>query len=140
MTPNQVDQVQQGFAKVGPMSQRAAALFYGRLFEIAPETKPLFRGDMAERGHKLVATLAFVVRGLSQLDTILPAASTLAKRHVTYGAKASHYPQVGAALLWTLEQALGPTWTPELAAAWTAAYRTLSEFMIDQAYGRGAAA
>jgi len=88
----------------------------------------------------LIATLTFVVRGLAQLDTILPAASTLAKRHVTYGAKASHYPQVGAALLWTLEQALGPTWTPELAAAWTAAYRTLSEFMIDQAYGRGAAA
>jgi nitric oxide dioxygenase len=140
MTPSQVDQVQQSFAKVGPMSQKAAALFYGRLFEIAPETKPLFRGDMAEQSHKLIATLTFVVRGLAQLDTILPAASTLAKRHVTYGAKASHYPQVGAALLWTLEQALGPAWTPELAAAWTAAYGTLSEFMIDEAYGRGAAA
>lgn len=137
MTPNQVEMVQQSFAKVGPNSHKAAALFYARLFETAPEVKPLFRGDLAEQRHKLMATLAFVVGGLAKLDTILPAASTLAKRHVTYGAKPSHYPSVGAALLWTLEQALGPAWTPELAAAWAAAYTTLSEFMIDQAYGRG---
>lgn len=140
MTPSQVELVQQSFAKVGPNSHKAAVLFYGRLFEIAPETRPLFRGDMADQRHKLMAALAFVVGGLAKLDTILPAASALAKRHVTYGAKASHYPPVGAALLWTLEQALGPAWTPELAAAWTAAYTTLSRFMIGEAYGRGEAA
>jgi hemoglobin-like flavoprotein len=140
MTPSQVELVQQSFAKVGPNSHKAAVLFYDRLFAIAPETKPLFRGDMAEQRHKLMAALALVVRGLAKLDTILPAASALAKRHVTYGAKASHYPPVGAALLWTLEQALGPAWTPELAAAWAAAYTALSEFMINEAYDRGEAA
>jgi hypothetical protein len=34
-------------------------------------------------------------------------AGALAKRHVGYGAKAEHYPVVGAALLWTLEKGLG---------------------------------
>jgi len=140
MTPEQVELIQRSFAKVAPISDTAAALFYGRLFEIAPEVKPLFRGDMAEQGRKLMATLAVVVNGLSKLDTVLPAVSGLAKRHVAYGVKASHYTPVGAALLWTLEQGLGPAWTPELAAAWTAAYTTLSGFMIDEAYGRGAAA
>lgn len=140
MTPDQVKLVQQSFTKVAPISVKAAALFYDRLFETAPEVKPLFRGDMAEQGRKLMATLAVVVNGLTDLETILPAASALAKRHVGYGVKASHYPAVGSALLWTLEQGLGPAWTPELAAAWTAAYTTLSGFMIGGAYGRGAAA
>src|SRR5262245_6018488 len=140
MTPTQVKSIQDSFAKVTPIADTAVALFYGRLFEIAPEVKPLFRGDMTEQGRKLMATLAVVVNGLTDLKTILPAASALAKRHVAYGVKVSHYAPVGAALLWTLEQGLGPAWTPELAAAWTAAYTTLSGFVIGEAYGRGAAA
>jgi hypothetical protein len=40
---------------VAPTSQ-AAALFYGRLFEIAPAVKPLLRGDMTEQGCKLMTT------------------------------------------------------------------------------------
>jgi nitric oxide dioxygenase len=47
---------------------------------------------------------------------------------------------VGGALLWTLEQGLGEAWTAEVAAAWTAAYGTLSRYMISEAYGRPQAA
>jgi hemoglobin-like flavoprotein len=140
MTPEQVAFVQQSFAKVAPISDAAAKLFYDRLFEIAPEVKPLFHGDMAEQGRKLMATLAVVINGLTKLDAILPAASALAKRHVDYGVRPEHYGSVGAALLWTLERGLGPEWTPELAEAWTAAYTVLSEYMISQAYGRSEAA
>ena len=140
MTPQQIKLIQDSFAKVAPISEQAAALFYGRLFDIAPEVKPLFRGDMKEQGRKLMATLAVVVNGLSNLDAVLPAASALAKRHLAYGVKPGHYVPVGAALLWTLEQGLGPQWTPELAAAWTAAYTTLSQFMIGEAYGQPQAA
>jgi nitric oxide dioxygenase len=136
-----VKAIQDSFAKVKPIAEQAAALFYGRLFEIAPAVKPLFRGDMTEQGRKLMATLAVVVHGLDNLESILPAASALARRHVDYGVKAADYAPVGAALLWTLEQGLGEQWTPELAAAWTEAYKVLSNFMIVEAYGstRGAA-
>jgi hemoglobin-like flavoprotein len=140
MTPAQVKLIQDSFAKVAPISEQAAALFYGRLFEIAPEVKPLFKGDMTEQGRKLMRTLAVVVNGLGDLNAILPAASALAKRHVAYGVTPGHYAPVGAALLWTLERGLGAQWTPELAAAWAAAYATLSGFMIGEAYGRSAAA
>jgi nitric oxide dioxygenase len=140
MTPHQIKLIQDSFAKVAPISEQAAALFYGRLFEIAPETKPLFKGDMTEQGRKLMATLAVVVNGLANIDSILPAASALAKRHVGYGIEPQHYAPVGEALLWTLERGLGSGWTPELAAAWTAAYTTLSQFMIGEAYGRPVAA
>ena len=140
MTPDQIKAVQESFTKVAPISEQAAALFYGRLFEIAPAVKPLFRGDMKEQGRKLMATLAVVVGGLSNLEAILPAASTLAKRHVGYGVSAADYSSVGEALLWTLERGLGAGWTPELAASWSAAYGVLSNYMIDEAYGRSAAA
>jgi len=140
MTPDQVKAIQESFAKVVPISQQAAALFYGRLFDIAPAVKPLFRGDIEEQGRKLMAMLAAVVNGLGNLETILPAASALAKRHVDYGIKPADYEPVGAALLWTLERGLGAQWTPELAAAWTEAYTVLADFMIDEAYGRNIAA
>jgi nitric oxide dioxygenase len=141
MTPEQVALIQQSFGKVAPIAEPAAALFYGRLFEIAPEVRPLFRGDIKEQGRKLMATLAVVVNGLGNLETVLPAASALAKNHVAYGVKAEqHYAPVGAALLWTLERGLGADWTPELAAAWTAAYTTLSGYMVGEAYGRREAA
>jgi hemoglobin-like flavoprotein len=140
MTPEQIKAIQDSFAKVAPISEQAAALFYGRLFEIAPSVKPLFHGDMAEQGRKLMATLAVVVNGLNNLEAILPTASALAKRHVDYGVKAGDYEPVGAALLWTLERGLGAQWTSELAAAWAAAYSLLAEYMIGEAYGRSAAA
>jgi hemoglobin-like flavoprotein len=140
MTPDQIALVQQSFAEVAPISDHAAVMFYDRLFELAPAVKPLFPSDMAEQRRKLMATLAIVANGLSNLETILPAASALATRHVAYGARPEHYPVVGAALLWTLEKGLGEAWTEDVADAWTAAYTLLSGFMINQAYGRPQAA
>jgi hemoglobin-like flavoprotein len=140
MTPEQIALVQNSFAKVAPISETAAVLFYDRLFEIAPQVKAMFPDDMTEQRRKLMVMLAAVVNGLSKLESILPAASALATRHVSYGAKAEHYPVVGAALLWTLEQGLGDGWTPEVADAWSTAYGTLSGYMISEAYDRSQAA
>jgi hemoglobin-like flavoprotein len=140
MTPEQVSLVQDSFAKVAPIADQAAVMFYDRLFDIAPQVKTMFPADMTEQRKKLMATLALVVNGLSNLESILPAASALAQRHVAYGAKAEHYPVVGSALLWTLEKGLGEGWTPDVAGAWTSAYTTLSGFMIEQAYGHPLAA
>jgi hemoglobin-like flavoprotein len=140
MTPDQVKLVQQSFAKVAPIADQAAVMFYDRLFEIAPAVKSLFPADMSEQRRKLMATLTIVVNGLSNLEQILPAVAALATRHVAYGAKAEHYPVVGSALLWTLEKGLAADWTAEVADAWNAAYATLSGFMINQAYGRPQAA
>jgi hemoglobin-like flavoprotein len=140
MTPEQVTLVQQSFAKVAPIAGTAATLFYDRLFEVAPQVRTLFPDDMSEQKIKLMGMFTVVVNGLNNLPAILPAASMLAKRHVAYGATAAHYPVVGGALLWTLEKGLGPDWSPEVAAAWTAAYTTLSGFMIAEAYGQSQAA
>ncbi len=140
MNPTQIKLVQDSFAKVAPISEQAAVLFYGRLFEVAPSVRAMFPDDMTEQRKKLMATLAVVVGGLTNLEAVLPAASALARRHVNYGAKPEHYPVVGGALLWTLEKGLGDAWTLDVAEAWTAAYATLSGYMISEAYGSAQAA
>lgn len=134
MTPDQIQLVQDSFSKVVPIKDQAAELFYGRLFETAPEVRPLFKGDMKEQGAKLMATLAVVVKGLNNIEAVLPVAGDLAKRHVDYGVEPEHYPLVGSALLWTLGQGLGDGFTDEVEAAWTEAYGLLSGAMIAAAY------
>ena len=138
MQETEIDLVQKSFAEVAPRAGEAAELFYARLFEIAPEVRPLFKGDMADQGAKLMTTLGVVVNGLRDLDRIVPVAQELARLHVGYGVTAAHYPPVGAALVHTLKSALGERFDAETEAAWGVAYGTLSEVMIDAAYGGAA--
>jgi len=140
MTPHQIKLVQTSFAQVAPIAATAADLFYGRLFEIAPQLRPMFPEDLREQKKKLMAMLGTAVAGLAQLDTLMPAVQALGRRHGGYGVNARHYAQVGAALLWTLEQGLGEAFTPELRDAWATAYIVLSTTMIDAANERPMAA
>ncbi len=129
MTAEQKLLVQTTFAKVVPIADTAAALFYGRLFEIDPALRPLFKGDLVEQGRKLMRMIGVAVNGLDRLDQIVPAVQQLGVRHVAYGVKDEHYATVAVALLWTLEQGLGADFTPEVRSAWTAAYTLLAETM-----------
>lgn len=139
MTPIQIALIRDSFAKVVPIQATAAELFYNRLFAIAPEVRPLFKGDMVEQGKKLMAALAVITRSLDDLDTLLPTAARLAERHVGYGVQPEHYPPVGEALLWTLETGLGDAFTPEVKEAWAEAYGALSAVMIAAAHPTEAA-
>ena len=132
MTPDQIRNVQDSFALVRPIRAEAAALFYGRLFELDPSTRPLFAGsDLRAQGEKLMAALGFVVGALRRPEAVLATAADLARRHVGYGVHEGHYGSVGEALLWTLGQGLGAAFTPELRQAWAAAYGLLSRAMIE---------
>ena len=130
LTPEQKQLVRSTWALVKPIQEDAARLFYGRLFEIDPSTKPLFAStDMAKQGKKLMQTIGVAVAGLERLDAILPAVEALGRRHVGYGVREEHYESVGAALLWTLEQGLGEEFTPEVEEAWAEMYWTLATVM-----------
>lgn len=135
MNDTQITLVQDSFAKVAPIAPQAAEIFYAHLFEIAPQVKPLFQGDMSDQGAKLMTTLGVVVKGLRDLDKIVPVAQALAVKHVDYGVTADHYEPVGAALLHTLKTGLGDAFDAETEAAWTTAYTTLAGVMTDAAYG-----
>lgn len=130
---SKVDLVQSSFAKVQPIADTAAELFYQRLFELSPSLRPLFKGSMEDQQRKLMSTLAIAVEGLRQPAAIIKAVQELGKRHAGYGVKAEYYEVVGEALLWTLEQGLGEAFTPQVRRAWEEAYKFLSEIMKDAA-------
>ena len=140
MDPRQVQLVQESFAKVLPIADLAAAMFYNRLFETAPELKPLFKGDMQQQGKRLMSMIAAAVRGLNDLGKLVPVVQQLGVRHHGYGVQDKDYATVGAALLWTLEQGLGAAFTDEVKRAWTAVYGVLASTMQDAARGAAQAA
>jgi hemoglobin-like flavoprotein len=133
MTPEQVTLVQQTFARVAPIADKAADLFYDRLFAIAPEVRSLFPSDLTEQKKKLMQMIATAVTNLHQVEKVIPAVEELGRRHLRYGVTPKHYEPVGAALLWTLEQGLGPEFTPPVKTAWTETYMTLAGVMQNAA-------
>lgn len=133
MTPKQVDLVQSTWKKVVPIADEAAALFYGRLFELDPSVIPLFTTPQAEQGKKLMQTISVAVAGLTKLDTIVPTVQELGRRHLDYKVAEQHYDTVGEALLWTLEQGLGEEFTDEVKEAWAETYNTLAMVMKEAA-------
>ena len=129
MNHEQIALVQSTWAKVRPISNTAAKLFYERLFALDPSVRPLFKSPIEAQGAKLVRLIDVAVSGLSRVEALAPVLRDLGNRHVGYGVEDHHYDTVGAALLWTLEQGLGTDFTPQVRAAWSEAYGLLSGTM-----------
>ncbi len=129
MTPEKIELVKTSWAKVAPISEQAAELFYGKLFELNPDFKSLFKSDMKEQGRKLMAMLNTAVNSLDKLEAIVPAVQDMGRRHVTYGVKDEDYDTVGEALIWTLEQGLGEAFTAEVKEAWLDTYTLVATTM-----------
>ena len=126
--------VQTSFAKVAPIADTAAAIFYKKLFEINPKLQPLFKGDMKEQGKKLMSMIGTAVGALNNPDALIPVVQKLGKNHAGYGVTAEMYETVGAALLDTLAVGLGDDFTPNIKAAWTDVYTLLANTMKEAAY------
>ena len=133
MTPEQVELIKSSWAKVVPISEAAAEIFYGKLFDLDPELKPLFKGDMKDQGRKLMAMINTAVNGLDNLEAIVPAVQDLGKRHVGYGVKDKDYDTVGIALIGTLEVGLDKAFTDDVKDAWVTVYTVLSTTMKEAA-------
>jgi hemoglobin-like flavoprotein len=132
--------VQKSFAMIAPIADDAAALFYGRLFEIDPSLRQMFQADLSEQRKKLMQMLAAAVKGLDRPDQLIPVVRDLGRRHAGYGVTDAHYDTVGAALLWTLEKGLGAAFTTEVKDAWTHVYMLLAATMRNAAHEAVAAA
>lgn len=133
MTPQQVQIVQSTWAKVLPIKDAAARIFYRRLFEMDPSLEAMFIGDLHTQGRKLMLVLDSAVNGLSRLEHIVAAIRELGLRHAGYGVKDHHYTTVGAALLWTLERILSAEFTSDVKEAWASAYGLLASTMREAA-------
>lgn len=130
MTPDQARVVQATWRAVLPVGDTFAELFYGRLFSVDPELRKLFKDDLVEQGRNLTAMLSVAAANLAKPERITLALRQLGKRHAAYGVEPKDFRTVEDALLFALEHALIDVFTPEVKAAWQAAYALLSSTML----------
>lgn len=126
--------IQESFQKVEPIADKAAEIFYAKLFEYDPSLRPLFKSDLSAQGKKLMSTLKVAVKGLDDLQSLIPVLEDLASRHVDYGVSVDDYTPVGNALIYTLKTGLGESFTPELKDAWIELYKIIADVMRKKAY------
>jgi Globin len=81
--------------------------FYDHLFEVAPNTKPLFKNDIVVQGKALVRMIYSVLGILNDIPALTETLENLARGHTARGVVSSQYGIVGEVLLWTLRRVLG---------------------------------
>lgn len=125
------DRIRRSWAEVRAKGGAVGPRFYARLFALAPEARPLFRGDPAFQAEKLTATLSFVVEHLDDEARLRREAAALGRRHRAYEVEAMHYASAGEALLGALRETLGAARFDEATRdAWAAAYAELCAIML----------
>jgi nitric oxide dioxygenase len=133
LSTKQKQLVRDSFESMEAFGTSVVVLFYGRLFEIAPETRTLFKIDIREQSRKLEDTLRTTIEALDKFEELLPVLAELGRRHLSYGVKPYHYEKLRAALLWALGQALGLEFDTETRAAWEQLLSLISAVMLDAA-------
>ncbi len=134
MPPEEVSLVQQSFQKVAPLAHQAAELFYKKLFQIAPELRRLFPPDMTRQQNKFVQMLGALIPNLQRIDILTEEIQALGRRHAAYDVVDWHYAVVGRTLVATLEEMLGPHFTPQIKRAWTSAYSMIAFVMKESVH------
>jgi len=130
LTALQIQLVQSSFEQVLPIADAAGELLYGRIFELAPESRALFGDDIRPQAKRLMGAVKAAVNGLDNLDDLVPFLVKLGARHVRYGVQPEHFEIGGEALMWTLEQGLGDAFTSPVREAWAAVWTAIATAML----------
>jgi hemoglobin-like flavoprotein len=129
MDQQQIRLLQRTFSKIEPIAQETGELFYRRLFDIEPDMRTLFKGDMKKQAEMLMTAIGLTVESLDHPERVTPQLERIGQRHIGYGAMPNDFDKFGAALLWAFGQSLGDAWTPEVQAAWVEAFEFIRQNM-----------
>jgi hemoglobin-like flavoprotein len=130
MTPVQIELIRRSFDAIWPVHRKLATLFYRRLFELAPDARPLFTGDMERQHLKLMDMIATIVGALDERELFQSIIADVGRQHARFGVAPAHYAAFGEALIWSLEQQFGGAFTSELRAAWIELYDIVRRGMV----------
>ncbi|GAB4485711.1 MAG: hypothetical protein OHK0045_03590 [Raineya sp.] len=131
MTEEQKSLVKQSFPKVLASTLSSTQVLYEKLFELAPESKDLFKNTSLDRqSQMLIAAIGRIVKSIDKWETVKPDLEAIASRHINYGLSPEHFAFFGQALIHMLQTSLKESWSKELEDAWKAVYQNVSEVMI----------
>src|SRR5262249_38474262 len=118
------------FDGLWPFRRKLADQFYGRFFELAPDTRRLFPNDMERQRLKLMDTIAAIVGTLDRRELFQSIISHTGRKHADFGVQTSHLTAFGEDLMWSLQQQFGPAFTPEMQQAWIVLYDAIQAEMM----------
>jgi hemoglobin-like flavoprotein len=122
-----------------------------RIFEIAPGAQAMFTfgADFETGSDAMYESTMFQAHAqsvfgmvdaavrlvqLGHTSGLADALVDLGRQHFDYGVRAAHYPIVGKALIYTLEQALQEGFTKEVLAGWKQVYAVIFSGMQEGAF------
>jgi hemoglobin-like flavoprotein len=82
---------------------------------------------------KLMDSIAAIVGALDQRDQFQSIIRHTGRQHAHLGVTPADFAAFGEALIWGLEQHLGPAFTPEVREAWSELYDAVQSEMIKAA-------
>ena len=126
-----VETLESSFDLVAPQGNELVDRFYTKLFQTAPEVKPLFdRVDMARQKQSLLNTLVVLRESLRDLSEVVPDLEDLGAQHAGWGVRPEYYQPVITCLVETMAEVGGSSWKPEYTAAWTEACEVVRDVML----------
>jgi hemoglobin-like flavoprotein len=126
MDSETIDLLRESIALLPKENLDPVRVFYSRLFELAPEVRPMFNQDIGLQAKKFSDMLAWVIAHLDNPERLSRELRELGARHSGYGVKVDQYAFVGSALMWMFQRSLGDRFTAEMEEAWLEAYAFMS--------------
>jgi class 3 adenylate cyclase/hemoglobin-like flavoprotein len=117
-TPDSALLVQSTIGVLMEHQERLTKELYRRLFELIPEARALFHGDMETQAQMLSHMLQFFVYAMGRPETTRLGLRTLGRRHAGYGVPPDYYPFFRQAFLEAVRVILGEKHTPQVEKAW----------------------
>ena len=133
LTSRQKRRVQESFESIKGYSTALTKLFYGRLFELRPDFRPMFKISLEDQSRKILDMLVVIIESLDDFESLRPRLEELGRKHVTYGAMPEHYDFIRIALVWAIGQALELEFDADTKAAWNQMLTAVAEAMLDGA-------
>ncbi len=130
MTPEQIRLVRQSLDGLAPVWSEVAGKVYNRFFELAPDTRGLFPGDLEPLKIKLMDTITVIVGYLENPGMFESIINHSGRQHQRFGARSEHFASFRTALLEGLEQQFGTAFTPQLRDAWFVLYDRVQKEML----------
>jgi hemoglobin-like flavoprotein len=133
MTRRQIRLVRNSWSAAGEEPLMLGVLFYDHLFSHSPEIRTIFRSPVSLNTKRLMQAVGSILQKLDVLEDSIYDITRIADELVPEGVIALHYPAIGAALLWAVEQRLGNAWNRYYLRAWQAMYSELASMVYEVA-------